>query len=339
MRKPDFERNTLRILKKQRSERPVLFELFLSNGYYKRLAGRKMIPNDPLDEMRVAIRAMANAGYDYATVSASSFDFVHPDFQQKQSISLNHPAAIYDWESFERYEWRDPQSYDLSRLEKISPDLPEGMKLLVWAPGGVLESLIMLVGYENLCMMLYDDPDLVKAVTDEIGRALIRYYEPAIQADTVGFISYNDDWGFNSQTLISPADLRKYVFPWAKQIVGMCHAYNKPCILHSCGYYNDIIEDIIEDMKFDGRHSYEDKICPVEDAYRQFNGRIAVMGGIDMDFMTRGTPEDIYRRAKSLLLQTELHGGYMLGTGNSVPDSIPFENYCAMTRAALEDYF
>lgn len=31
----------------------------------------------------------------------------------------------------------------------------------------------------------------------------------------------------------------------------------------------DIMEDVIEDMKFDGRHSYEDKIIPVEEAYRR----------------------------------------------------------------------
>jgi uroporphyrinogen decarboxylase len=31
-----------------------------------------------------------------------------------------------------------------------------------------------------------------------------------------------------------------------------------------------------------------------------------------------------------------VHGGYALGTGNSVPDYVPDEGYFAMTRAALE---
>jgi len=37
-----------------------------------------------------------------------------------------------------------------------------------------------------------------------------------------------------------------------------------------------------------------------------------------------------------LLAQTAERGGYALGTGNSVPDYVPDENYFAMTRAALE---
>ena len=78
-------------------------------------------------------------------------------------------------------------------------------------------------------------------------------------------------------------------------------------------------------MQYDGRHSYEDNIMPVEDAYELMNGRIAVLGGIDMNFLVSGTPEAIYDRA-----------GYMLGSGNSIPEYVPHENYLAMIRAALD---
>ncbi len=47
------------------------------------------------------------------------------------------------------------------------------------------------------------------------------------------------------------------------------------------------MEDIICDMKFDGKHSYEDNIIPVEEAYRRWGGRIAILGGIDVDFLIR----------------------------------------------------
>ena len=89
-------------------------------------------------------------------------------------------------------------------------------------------------------------------------------------------------------------------------------------------------------MRFDGRHSYEDKICPVEEAYELLVGRIAVMGGIDMDFMTRRTPLEIYDRATSMLQRSRERGGYFLGTGNSVPETIPFGNFQAMTQAAFD---
>ena len=39
MRKPDFERNTLRALRGGVPERPALFELFLNDTMYRRFAG------------------------------------------------------------------------------------------------------------------------------------------------------------------------------------------------------------------------------------------------------------------------------------------------------------
>ena len=60
------------------------------------------------------------------------------------------------------------------------------------------------------------------------------------------------------------------------------------------------------------------------------------MNGIDVDFMCRAEPEEIYKRAQSLISITAERGGYALGTGNSVPDYIPDENYFAMLYAALD---
>ena len=75
MRKPDFERNTLRVLRRLKPERASLFELFLNPAYYARLAGRAPRPGDSLDALRVTTEAMAAAGYDYATAHVSNFAF------------------------------------------------------------------------------------------------------------------------------------------------------------------------------------------------------------------------------------------------------------------------
>jgi uroporphyrinogen decarboxylase len=129
--------------------------------------------------------------------------------------------------------------------------------------------------------------------------------------------------------------MRQYVFPWHKQIVSAIHAAGKPAILHSCGHFERILDDLA-DMDYDGRHSYEDVILPVEQAYERYHDKFAILGGIDIDFICRASPEQVYERARKLLQQTATHGGYALGTGNSVPDYVPDENYFAMIRAVLE---
>jgi hypothetical protein len=44
----------------------------------------------------------------------------------------------------------------------------------------------------------------------------------------------------------------------------VAHEAGRPYILHSCGNLSAILEDLIEDVGTDGRHSFEDVIEPVE---------------------------------------------------------------------------
>ena len=320
----------------QKPKRATLFEFGISRRHLELLAGREPQGDTKVDRWRLAIDAMSNAGYDYVRGLASDLRFRQERREQKKTRGLNGEALIYDWESFEKFEWPDMSGQDYSVLEDIKPFLPEGMKVVVSGPDGVLETAINLLGYDNLCIMLYDEPELVEAVFHEIGSRFLRYYENAASADTVGMLCSNDDWGFNTQTFLPPALLRKYVFPWHKRIVEVAHANGKPCMLHSCGYFNEIIDDVIDDMGFDARHSYEDNITPVEKAYEDFNGRIAVLGGMDVNFLASRTPEEIYKRARNMLEMSAERGGYALGSGNSIADYIPHENYLAMIRAAHE---
>jgi uroporphyrinogen decarboxylase len=123
--------------------------------------------------------------------------------------------------------------------------------------------------------------------------------------------------------------MRKYVFPWHKEIVKTAHGAGKPAVLHSCGWFEGVIDDIL-DIGYDGRHSYEDNILPVERACELLHGRIAVLGGIDMHFLCTASQEEIKRRARALLARARQRGGYALGSGNSIPGYCPTENYLAM---------
>jgi len=215
-------------------------------------------------------------------------------------------------------------------ITEAGKDLPEGMKFVIYGPGGVLENAISLVGYDNLCVMIFEEPELAKNIFDAVGSRLVSYYEQFIENDLVCAIISNDDWGFKTQTMLSPADMRKYVFPWHKKIAEVAHKHGKPVALHSCGYLEEVMEDVIEDMKFDAKHSFEDTILPIEDSYEKYKGRIALLGGIDVDFVCRASPEEISKRSREMLERTAKYGGYALGTGNSVPEYVPQSGYFAM---------
>lgn len=334
MRDPDFDQ-MLKVLRGEVPDWPVLFEI----GFNGRLAERFADPDaparwdEPADNPRM-LSAWKNLGYDYATVRGSQFVFPKGEREKVKTVSLNEGAVITDHESFEAYEWPDPEDFDYSGLDRV--DLPDGMRLICWGPGGVLENAIGLVGYERLCYMLLDDPALARAVFDEVGSRLARYYEICAQYDSVGALMGNDDWGFKTQTMLTPAQMRDLVIPWHARAVEAIHAAGKPAILHSCGQLEQVMDDVIDAIGYDAKHSYEDAILPAEDVYERWGSRIAVLGGIDVDFLCRSTPEAIRARSEAMLERTADRGGYALGSGNSVPDYVPDESYLAMISPAVE---
>jgi uroporphyrinogen decarboxylase len=346
MRQPNFD-NLLRVLDRRRPTRPTLFELYLNHSLYYRLAGLPVVggsmPWSDLHFYRIAIGAHLRAGYDY--VSGLGSEFMFPKDPSRTHIigavsrSMNDTAVICDRETFNKYPWPDPDAFDYSALEQIEADLPDSMKLIVFARGGLLENVIELVGYEPLCYLMVDEPALVHDLFDAVGSRLLRYYEICSAYPAVGALIVNDDWGFATQPMLPPESLRQFVFPWHRRIVQAIHKANKPAILHSCGQIESLYDDIIDDLKYDAKHSFEDKILPVEEAYLRWGQRIAILGGIDLDFVSRSRPAQVRERSVNMLELSVDRGGYALGTGNSVPDYVPHENYFAMLSAATDDSY
>lgn len=262
--KPDFSQLE-KVLRREVPNRPTLFEFFLNPRLNQKLSGIAIHEGlDWLDLQLIRLKAFQRAGYDYLTVLVPGFNFEANPIQKGVSISQNEGAVIHDRDSFTRYAWPDPDQTRLDQLAALATYLPEGMRLIIYGPCGVLENAISLVGYENLCLLIMDDPTLASDIFAEVGSRLNGYYRLTAGLNFVGAVISNDDWGFKTQNLFSPIQMRYYVYPWHSEIVETIHAANKPAILHSCGFFDAIIQDVTFSMGYDARHSYEDTIKPVE---------------------------------------------------------------------------
>ena len=335
IKEPDFD-NLLAVLQRKIPQRPTLFEFYFNERLYSRVVPGSL-PTDPDSFERRKMLTFYRLGYDFATVLLPGFQFTDPSLRQtKHTFSLNEGGLIRNRREFDAFDWPEPDNCRYDLLDDLTVDLPSGMKLIPYSPDGVLENAVRLMGFDVLCYALHDSPRLVEDVFEQVGSRLVRYYERAVQHKSVGACLANDDWGYKHSTLLSPDDLRRLVFPWYKQIVRISHAAGKPVILHSCGFFESIVDDIVDGMGFDGRHSYEDAILPVENAYDTYHVRIAIIGGIDVNFICHSTPEEIYSRSKSMLERAADEGGFALGTGNSVPEYVPDGNFFSLIRAALD---
>ncbi|GAI36256.1 unnamed protein product, partial [marine sediment metagenome] len=155
---------------------------------------------------------------------------------------------------------------DLWPLNLFLRICPHGMGIFASFSPGVLEVLSNeLFGIEAFSYLLQDNPALVEATTNKVGELIYGAYKKIIGLDNlVGFFQ-GDDMGFKTATLLSPDKLRKYILPWHKRFAKLAHDNKLLYIFHSCGCLDSIMEDLIEDVKIDAKHSFEDTIMSVKE--------------------------------------------------------------------------
>jgi uroporphyrinogen decarboxylase len=239
-------------------------------------------------------------------------------------------GPIANWDEFNAYPWPDMGKLDVSAFEWYEKNLPDDLCVIPNCGAHFAEHLSFLMGYETLCYALYDQPDLVAAIYDKTLEQATSKTKLLLQFKCVRAIWGSDDMGFKTSTLLSPADMRKYVLPGHKKIAELVHADGRLYLLHACGKIGDIMPDLIDDVKIDAKHSFEDTIELVIDAKRTYGRQIAIIGGIDVDFLCRSDEKAVRQRVRKTLDACLPGGGYCLGTGNSVTNYVSVTNYLAM---------
>lgn len=154
--------------------------------------------------------------------------------------------------------------------------------------------------------------------------------EQLMRFERVAIVFSMDDMGYRTGPLISSRILREKSLVWHQRSAEIAHQHKKLYLLHACGNLEALMPSFIEEVKLDGKHSFEDAIEPVTQAKHHWGDRLSLIGGIDVDFLCRADEEAVRWRVRETLDVCLQGGGYCLGTGNSVANYIPLQNYLAM---------
>ena len=354
---PDIEQLVAVITGKRQPDRVHFAELFLDNETMQVISekhlGRPWVTPDYADRASFlpyfdnVIECWYRLGYDYVWAGGwnellfrGKYRMGNDTAERAKSNRIwmeESEGIIASWEDFDTYPWPDVKNVSLAGYEYASQRLPEGMGMFVCFGQGTLENVMnVLVGLEPLSYMLYEQPDLVEAIFNKVGETLYAMSERVIGLPKLAGFFQGDDMGYQSATLISPDHIRKYVLPWHKKIAALAHDNNLIYMLHSCGNLDEIMEDLINDVQIDAKHSFQDKILPVGDFKRTYGDRIGVLGGVDIDKLCRKPEQEIRILVRSILDQCMPGGRYALGTGNSVANYIPLENYLAILDEGVQ---
>jgi len=344
--RPDWESFRDCILRRGTPRRVHHVELFLDGEMQQAIVDRYGLEegldrSDPFFALRRQAALQAFLGYDYVVCGLEGMEWTyHRDVAEDTAVEgrraagreyMNeHRGPIASWNDFERYPWPDPAKASTRALEWYERNLPEGMCMVAGLTSHYAEQLSWLMGYETLCYALHDQRDLVRAIFERVDAFTAAEVRRYLQFDRVRFVWGSDDMGFRTGLLISPADTRELVLAGHRRIAEMAHAAGRPYLLHSCGNLADIRRDLVEDVAIDAKHSFEDAIETVIDARCTWGDRVALLGGIDVDFLCRSGERAIRKRVRETIDACLPGGGWCLGTGNTAANYVPVDNYLAM---------
>lgn len=115
----------------------------------------------------------------------------------------------------------------------------------------------------------------------------------------------------------------------------LAHSHDMPFGLHSCGDNELIMDDLINNVGIDAKHSFQDNVIPVQDFKRKYGHRLSVLGGIDMHKLTTLDSEEFIDYCRTVFAKCRVGGGFALGTGNSPASYIKLENFFLMHKIGL----
>jgi len=315
---------------------------------------RSLVPELLAEEVEASLKLIdvslafhAVAGYDYVTVypivpmlRTRTLQAENPQQGRVRVWQEEHRGLITDRREFEAYPWPSTDQINLLPIDYVAAKMPAGMKVMV-SYLGIFDDLKLLMGFEPMAIKSIEEPELLGDILERLTVLAEAAVDQCAAHPAVGAVFYGEDMGFKTGTMLNPRFMREWVIPRHQRIAAACHRHGKPFIFHSCGRIEALMEDLIEVVKIDAKHSFQDNIEPIEEAYRKYHDRIALLGGVDVDLLARGTPGQVRGRTRQILEACGPGGGIAIGSGNSVTNYCRIENYYAMldeTRAWNEEH-
>ncbi len=260
---------------------------------------------------------------------------VDPDRGTERKWAPEGAGIITSWEDFEKHPWPKPEDFDYSKCLNLAKILPEGMKLID-GQGHLFTGVCHLMGFETFALAVYEQPDLVEALFDKVGSLVYTHCDNLSSIDAVGVLRFNDDLCYKKGPLVSPEVYRKYLFPWMRKIINLCHIRGKPILFHTDGNNAKLLDDYL-DMGVDALNPIDPTGMDIRATRAKVGTRICLTGNINQTYpLGLGTPEEVELEALQLLRDVAQEGAYCMGSGHSVQGYVPLQNFNAMVDTVFK---
>jgi uroporphyrinogen decarboxylase len=222
---------------------------------------------------------------------------------QPQTNLIEDPARLADLAV--------PDPLDSQRfigIESFNQKYADRFRMASLALSG-FTTMSFLRGFNHLMMDLVEDPPFVEALAD----AVFGFEEqviaqlPAYHFDAVAFF---DDWGTQKGMIISPAAWRRFFKPRYIHQFDLVHRLGLKVYFHCCGYYPQIIPDLIE-IGVDVLNISQPNLYNIPELGRKYGGKVCFICPVSYQTTSiSGTHQDIFSAVQELIDSFgRFHGG------------------------------
>jgi len=254
-------------------------------------------------------------------------------------VVLERPKEGTAFPHFVEFPVKTREDYERLR-ERLDPDTPgrycrgwdawaqrlleRGKPLCIWFRGffGFPRDLL---GFENLCMAYYLDPDLVQAIVEDRCEFIKRLFTPVLDRFHIHCALFWEDMAYNHGSMISPETFRRFMLPYYQELNDFFHSKGVDrTLVDSDGNIVELCALFIEGG-VDGVYPLEIAAGSEPATLRERYPDLALLGGVDKRALAAG-PEAIDRELERLAPVVE-QGGYLPMVDHLVPPDVSLENY------------
>jgi hypothetical protein len=244
--------------------------------------------------------------------------------------------------------WRYPDSVDTSRkplcfpahcwwptdyqgeattYEELQKIAASGEQLLQMAGPSMLGELKEYMGFENLCVTLYTDRELIREIIRTRTELALHIIDTVMDKVTFPILHFWEDIAYKSGPFFSPAVFEELAVPAYREIVDVFKSKGGQIIsLDSDGDINLLIPGW---LKGGINHIWPMEVNANMDVValrRRYGHSFSMRGGINKFILLQD--KDAMRRELERIAPVMHDGGYMPMIDHSVPTGVSFENFC-----------
>lgn len=246
---------------------------------------------------------------------------------------LEHATSVDEVESYPKWpkvEWFDyecvrEQTRQAKKLGKVVVFMGDRLNRCAQ-----LKPAMYVRGVEQILMDTILNPEIAKAVFNRIADFYAEYCRYTLEAaeKNIDIFFMGDDFGAQTNTLISVNLWRKLLRDGFKRFIDIGHEFGCKVAHHSCGSIYPLIPDFI-DCGLDIINPLQPEVTNMDylKIKQEFGDLISFHGGISIQkTMPYGNKEDILNEVKDRTLKLASDGGYIFCTAHNLQIDTPLEN-------------